>query len=672
MTPARLDYAALVEAVTEQDLRHLAEECGAVFRGKKGTCPACSPTDKAEANLPLSIGRKNGRVLWHCFRCESEGRPCGGDALHFLRVHRGLSPEEAAERLARLVPHAAREWRPPGSGATAIPNPSPTGSAPKSQQRGSRFDPSLWERFATSDKAGEDYLRRRGLHLESPSSLRYNVGGTGHAEADRLAEAGYRVACALRDAGGNVRAYQYRLARDAGTGEKKTLNPAGSQLRGLVFGDPAALRDAPAVLLAEGLTDYLAARVLTEDDLPVLSLPGAEMAKGCAEGLAEGLQGKRVFVATDADAAGDKAAETFAREILRRGGVEFHRLRPDMISQGAGDLADTLRDPEGLGGVRERFWKAWDEVAQRGPWDPDSMAVADGVERWLDRLERLRAGDPPPILTPWKEVNGKLGRGGLREGLYVLAGATGSGKTALSLQLAYHAAGQGHPALFVSLEVSEHDLYARLFALDDEDLPAWSRIAAATEEDLPLRMWQRLHEAAPAWKERQEGRLLEIFCPVDERATVGEIRAEVERIAARHGRPPFVVVDYIQRLASPDSGIRGDAIRVRVTENAKRLRTLARETGSVVWAVSSIGRDSYKEFLDKNVDPDKLLQAFKESGDVEFSAVGALALHRNGKAAAVDGRAEMRLLCMKHSYGRSRWGVDLRADLARGEFKEAT
>ncbi len=85
-----------------------------------------------------------------------------------------------------------------------------------------------------------------------------------------------------------------------------------------------------------------------------------------------------------------------------------------------------------------------------------SLSDSAKVSKW----EKSIANACDAIPTGWKSLDEVL-EGGLYEGLYVILGATGTGKTAFALQMAYQIAAQEKDVLYISLEMGEEEIYER-------------------------------------------------------------------------------------------------------------------------------------------------------------------------------------------------------------------
>jgi replicative DNA helicase len=88
----------------------------------------------------------------------------------------------------------------------------------------------------------------------------------------------------------------------------------------------------------------------------------------------------------------------------------------------------------------------------------------------LDLLLKRNAASVDAVPTPWPQWNSACrdegGGVGLARGWHVIvAGATGTGKSLLALNLAAHAVAQGEAVCYISLEMSQTQLTTRLLAI---------------------------------------------------------------------------------------------------------------------------------------------------------------------------------------------------------------
>ena len=195
--------------------------------------------------------------------------------------------------------------------------------------------------------------------------------------------------------------------------------------------------------------------------------------------------------------------------------------------------------------------------------------------------------------------------GGLPEGaLTVLGAGSSSGKTTLAVQIADFIAASGRTVLFVTTEQSRHELVAKSLSrmMKQTKKPNGGYYVASAEHIMSK-------AARASWGKDKEDAL----------TTVEQIRKAYMALREKDAPNPVLVVDYLQLLKSKDEHMTD---RRAIDVNVMELRQLARESNSAVILISSINRQSYSEGAD--------MSAFKESGNIEFSADLAMMLQPRG------------------------------------------
>jgi hypothetical protein len=320
-------------------------------------------------------------------------------------------------------------------------------------------------------------------------------------------------------------------------------------------------------------------------------------------------------------------------------------------------------------------------TAPAGAPDADApLAKAPGLARYLADVQVERAHGTPeagstPLPEEWELLravyggatrddietkhsqglvmhaayNRALRHGRLSAGLHVVTGHTGGGKTAFACNLALAAVKQGHPVVYVSLELDPIELAARLVAL--QGAVSWADLSLQRTLDESTReqrdnaiadlsgILERLHVWAPDPKTIN-----------DPAPTVAELRAIVEAAGRRYRKTPLVVFDYLQApgiYGRDEEGERRLMLRERIASITMQLRhlskrhTLADDTawpGCPVLVLSTTARSNVKGEGSASgmtgEDPDLLrndalevLKALpKEAGEVEATAVTSWAL----------------------------------------------
>ena len=170
-----------------------------------------------------------------------------------------------------------------------------------------------------ADTPAAEYLARRGISLQAAQA----AGAMFHPKL-----AGHPTVCfPLRDQSGSLVALGARAIEGPADTAKRTVGPRS----GACFYTPGAL-DADPVAITEAPIDAL---TLSQAGLPAFGLFGVDWPAW----LPPALRWRTVYVATDADPAGDHAAELLIQALQARG-AKATRLRPP---EGAKDWNEALQ-----------------------------------------------------------------------------------------------------------------------------------------------------------------------------------------------------------------------------------------------------------------------------------------------------------------------------------------
>jgi replicative DNA helicase len=106
--------------------------------------------------------------------------------------------------------------------------------------------------------------------------------------------------------------------------------------------------------------------------------------------------------------------------------------------------------------------------------------------------------------------------------------------------------------------------------------------------------------------------------------TVDVLARAAQTVAEDRGMPPLIILDYLQRVpAPPEMKIKDVRERVGYASGVLQVK-LARDLQAPVLTLSSVGRASYRM---AETDLEGRLGAFKEAGEVEYTAYTALLLY---------------------------------------------
>jgi replicative DNA helicase len=218
--------------------------------------------------------------------------------------------------------------------------------------------------------------------------------------------------------------------------------------------------------------------------------------------------------------------------------------------------------------------------------------------------------------------------------LVIVAARPSMGKTAFVLNIAQHAAVEANiPVAVFSLEMSKEQLVQRMLCSEANIDANRLRTGHMHTND-----WTHLAMAM--------GRLGEAPIFIDDSAAVTalDIRAKCRRLKAEQKGLGLVIIDYIQLM----SGRKATDNRVQeVSEISRSLKTLAREIGVPVIALSQLSRA-----VEARQNKRPMLSDLRESGSIEQDADIVMFIYRDEYYnAESDKRGEAEIIIAKQRNG---------------------
>lgn len=198
--------------------------------------------------------------------------------------------------------------------------------------------------------------------------------------------------------------------------------------------------------------------------------------------------------------------------------------------------------------------------------------------------------------------------GGLHPNRLVIVAARPSvGKSAIGLQFALAAAGQGVPALVFSLEMGRDE---------------WASRALASVCEVPLNFLvggQRMDAVtAETLVTASDRARVPVF--IDDRSSHSvHTLSAVARRAVRRNRVGLVVIDYLGLI--DHDGHKNDTLSTRIANTSRKLKQLARELKIPVVCLAQLNRD-----VEKRGDGRPMLSDLRDSGAIEQDADDVLML----------------------------------------------
>ena len=229
----------------------------------------------------------------------------------------------------------------------------------------------------------------------------------------------------------------------------------------------------------------------------------------------------------------------------------------------------------------------------------------------LEMIQRLyeQEGEVTGVETGFEDLD-RLTTGFHKSDLIILAARPAMGKTALSLNAIWHAAGEKKmPVAIFSLEMSKEQLVQRLISQTTRIPTQALRSGNVKAEDWP-KLVRGVAEVsrAPIWIDDTAG------------ITLMEIRAKVRRLASQlnvAGEMPLslVVVDYLQLMVGSEARNRAENRQQEVSEISRGLKVLARDLDVPVLAIAQLSRA-----VESRHDKRPLLSDLRDSGCLPASA----------------------------------------------------
>lgn len=235
------------------------------------------------------------------------------------------------------------------------------------------------------------------------------------------------------------------------------------------------------------------------------------------------------------------------------------------------------------------------------------------LEQYVDETRKHK-----PVTTGLVSLDAALG-GGLRPYLYVIGGRTGSGKSALFIQIANEIAKNGVDIMYFTLEISRNEIVARMLSdiikhkIDKGVLP---HTCAVTENDilfgdsrdrLPSAALNAIKDAEAEFSAYSD-HLFILESVIDTK--VSEIIKAVDDHTKMMRRKPVVVVDYLQVLKKEDKYA---SDKESIDYNIHALKALAHAYMTPVVCLTSFNRAS-------NSSSAAAESASSGSGQIEYTA----------------------------------------------------
>ncbi len=243
------------------------------------------------------------------------------------------------------------------------------------------------------------------------------------------------------------------------------------------------------------------------------------------------------------------------------------------------------------------------------------VSINDAVEAVLDGHEaKLNGDDEGFTSTGFSELDRRVAGGFRPKSLWLLAGYSFAGKTALAVSMMLNVCTRQGRVLFISLELDASEVAERAMA-------SWLGIEyrAFAHEGLSR------EEIARCRREMREAGFGVWEISQSPNETIESIRALALRFKAIHGKPHLVVIDHLQFI---DCDGDRDARYSRLLTLTKKLKVLARDLETTVLCLCQLGAERF-DSDGKIIEPNE--SDLAESKGTKRNADVLVLMHRETK-----------------------------------------
>ena len=256
-------------------------------------------------------------------------------------------------------------------------------------------------------------------------------------------------------------------------------------------------------------------------------------------------------------------------------------------------------------------------------------ALKDPSNRLQGLLDYISQNEAVEAIPPGFANLDNVLDGGLYEGLYGIGAISSLGKTTLVLQIAdYIAQVEQRPVLYFALEMGMYEMMCKSISritFEYADHLGDTKLAQTTRSILKGKWKERFNKAQYDNVMNSFKKYGDYYNNViihdgsEKRPTIFDISKEVSSYVARTGKKPVVIIDYLQILKAANERATD---KTNVTTSVNEMKKLATRFHIPVIVISSFNRFNYKNAV--------TMEAFKESGDIEYSTDVLIGLQLQG------------------------------------------
>lgn len=606
-----------------------------------GSCPACHKGTKSP-----SCNYDGKRNSFHCFSCGKAGGVkelaslCGINFRQLL-VDNYIIDDSSINSSAVINNDKKNDIK----------------TANKSQEKNNT--PINLEAF-TNIEIGDEikaYLKSRGINYDN---VKEYVRELKLGVLKNIASYGYGLVIPAIDANNQIKYLKLRNIRGQ---EPKVRNLEGYSP--VAIGMQEA-RDMNMCLVVEGEIDYLVAKSIGYSNVIAIPTIHYNFHKEELDALPE-----NIYLLCDNDAIGKENIPRLAKQLYspknpRRNvfvvkyPVDIKDLA-DLHKKNLFESSKTIKDLDDMlmNSTTNRYTPFNTSTTLANSILEDIIGkIEDAKEKGLERPEVKTISTGLPDLDDLLD-------GGLRSGLYGIAGRPGIGKTTFLLAIAK-----------AIIESKENDAYVIFFSLEmtAEELTAnlLSWVSGISRSKILDRNIDENGLSILRNSLKKNASLFNRIIIEDKERSVDGMRKLTVDIMNEYEKKCVVIIDFLQQIELKQK----HDLRIAMKEVSYNLKDFANSYDIPVLFISSTQREQYKVSDSKN----DLLAAFKESGDIEYSLYVGLYLDKmteeeRGDIRIRDFEIPFKLILVKNRHGKCRdpkqnyLNLKLKIMLENGDFK---
>ncbi|MBY0280635.1 MAG: AAA family ATPase [Alphaproteobacteria bacterium] len=248
--------------------------------------------------------------------------------------------------------------------------------------------------------------------------------------------------------------------------------------------------------------------------------------------------------------------------------------------------------------IEQQMFNSFSNLQSNDVTSPEK-GIEEAKRMALEAHERAKEGLSVGISTGIRALDRELG-GLINSNLYIIGARPGQGKTTLATNIAFHAAKQGIPVLFFSLEMKQDQLFQRIIISEMKRVLCPWEIIKGTQNEILL---QEFNETAESIKN------VPFF--IDDTGSLN-INTLLKRAAYNHKKYNIglIVIDYLQLVAS--KGKFGENKHNEISGICEAIKGMAQNLNVSVILLSQLNRES-----DKNPGERPRLSHLRDSGGIE-------------------------------------------------------